>query len=1222
MDYKLALEITANNRSLGTTLNASGQMVRQFGQKAEQSFKSIGTTSKNAANQVKADWTKAAKDNSAAQAAFTKDATAANRKAAQEASRTLREVNAARSQAAQELGRGFLLTSAAFGLGILGVVNVTKNFNSQISTLGAVSDTAGEDLGRLRNAVLEAGKATVFSASEAAKGAQELARAGVSVENVIGGGLRGALNLAAAGQLDLGEASEIAATALNVFNLSGTQMSHVADVIAAGAGKAQGTVHEMGFALKQSALVANQFGLSLEETIGGLTLFAKNGLIGSDAGTSFRTMLLRLGAPTIEARGAMKQLGLEFYDAQDNFVGITNAADQLQQKLSGVSEEQRNAALSTIFGQDAIRGANILVNEGAAGYQKYIDMVNDFGYANRQASKNMDNLNGDLERLKGSLEVAIIGTGSQADGVLRELVQSLDLMVSAYSELPSSVQGGVLALAGFVAVGTGAVGLVGTMIPKYQALNAALLTMGRTGAVLSTGLKFTTLAMGGVAAAATAGLFIYGLYAESKAKAKAQTDRLTEALKAERDGQLGAGSAALQAEGAYKAALPSLTKLGISQTTYMEALRGSKAAQDEAVKSVLAANPALESNATNMKLVNDFLFNSQTNWRGASEAQRQFASQNPQLVRTLSDVREQYNKLSPSVRKSIEEAQKDKDTRKDVRNAALEMGKSFGKTGGDLEKFTQSLTGQKDELSDLAAELNVTREQLLLWGKGSEEVAESVGKDLKKAMEATSQSFSKFGDVIGNFSGQQSVVAGDIRTFYKDTIKVSSDFIRDIESAMKRGLDPSLISRLLQAGPEAASPILKTILADHSGSLIKMTNESESKLREINSLAVQLARITNLAVNGQTDQLAKDSATAMAIVQKNYETGGKLSAQALAQQLGIGLEDVRRITGQFGISVIDAGNEVRAAFNNAPIVFGKSPGFENATGDVDRELNVTRRAEGGFDRGEPAVAPAGAMVLWAEPETGGESYIPHAPSKRSRSVGILAQTADLFGLEVLDPRNGGSIAPRRFANGGIFGVYPPTPGGGGAISQAAYANMNHEYKLLEAFYEDMKNRQLQGSGWQAVTAFLQRNGVPFQVTSALRPGDLDSLHSTGKAVDMVGDMAQIYRALEPAARANQLQELFYDPLGGWDNGKFIGAIGGHSDHVHAATYDRGGYIPMGTSVVHNSSGRPEPVFTADQFDRLLERINGPGVAPINVYANAKSTAEIAREVQRKQRPGR
>lgn len=1218
MDYLLALSLSADARGLRVGLNAGAQEIRQFGRKAEQSFQGVAASGRKAAHQVRDDWTKAARDNTSAQAAFAKDATAANRKAMQDASRNLREVKAGREATMQEISRGLLLTSAAFGLGILGTVNVTRKFNAEISTLGAVADASGQELMQLRQAVLDAGQATVYSASEAAKGAQELARAGVSVQNIIGGGLKGALNLAAAGQLDLGEASEIAATAMNVFNLKGTQMAHISDVLAAGAGKAQGNLHDMGYALKQSALVANQFGLSLDETVGGLSLFASRGLIGSDAGTSFRTMLLRLNPQSKEAGAMMKQLGLDFYDAQGDFVGIKDVAGQLSATLGHLSDEQRDAALNVIFGQDAIRGANILVQLGAEGYQKYIDAVNDFGYANRQASKNMDNLNGDLERLKGSFEVALIGTGEQADGVLRDLVQTTDLMVSAYSDLPDELQGGIIAMSAFIAVGTGAVGLVGTMIPKYRALNDVFSNMGKTGATLSTALRMTTIGLGVASAAAAAGLLIYGIYAQKKAEAKAQTDRLTEALYAERDGQIGASTAAILSESSYKRVADKIRDLGINQSTYLSALKGSKVAQDQAIQSVLAANPGLEKNAATMKAVNEMLFNTDGNLR-SREAAQLFAV-DPKLAKSLEDVGKQYSKLSPSVRKSIEDSKNDASTKKDLRSEVLEFNKAQGLTGGTLERATQAMSGQKDELSDLAAELDVTRETLVEWGKGSEEAGQQIAKSLKQAEEATSKSFASFGDVIGKFGGQQSVAGGDIRKFYKDTIKQSSDFARQIEQAIQRGLDPALVSRLLQAGPEQAAPILKTLLSDHSGNLIKMTNESEDKLREINTLAVQLARITNLAVNDRGDQMAKDSAKAMAIVQAAYENGGTISAQKLNEKLGIGLEEAKRITGAYGLSIVTGFNQVRSAFDAAPISAPAITAISKKYAEDPSKVDYKQYAEGGIENHTAHIAPGQSDVrVFAEPETGGEAYIPLSPTKRQRSTDILHTVAGQFGLDVIDPRHGGSV--RTFASGGIYGVYPPVRPGAGSVGQAMYAGANSEYKLLEKFYEESKKQV--GGGWQSITSFLTQQGAPFTVTSTTggqhAPG---SYHYAGKAVDLVSpDMLSLFHTLERAS--SSLSELFYDPAGySYKKGARIAPIGGHSDHVHAATYDQGGWIKPGMNAVYNGSSRPEAVFTADQFDRLIEAVHTGNGAPIYVSGDSKSVVAIARETASRVRPKR
>lgn len=75
---------------------------------------------------------------------------------------------------------------------------------------------------------------------------------------------------------------------------------------------------------------------------------------------------------------------------------------------------------------------------------------------------------------------------------------------------------------------------------------------------------------------------------------------------------------------------------------------------------------------------------------------------------------------------------------------------------------------------------------------------------------------------------------------------------------------------------------------------------------------------------------------------------------------------------------------------------------------------VTPMADGGHR--EAKIAPGGSYILWAENETGGESYIPHAPSKRKRSTKILAETANLFGLNLV---NAEGVAVTPMALGGV-----------------------------------------------------------------------------------------------------------------------------------------------------------------------------------------------------------
>jgi TP901 family phage tail tape measure protein len=179
----------------------------------------------------------------------------------------------------------------------------------------------GRTLGDLRAAAMKAGADTQYSATEAADAITEMAKAGVSAKDIMGGGLKGALSLAAAGQLDVADAAGIASVAMTQFSLTGKDLPHVADLLAAGAGKAMGSVGDLGAALNQAGLIASAAGLSIEETTGTLSAFASAGLIGSDAGTSLKTMLQALQAPSGKAAELMADLGLNMYDANGNMLG-------------------------------------------------------------------------------------------------------------------------------------------------------------------------------------------------------------------------------------------------------------------------------------------------------------------------------------------------------------------------------------------------------------------------------------------------------------------------------------------------------------------------------------------------------------------------------------------------------------------------------------------------------------------------------------------------------------------------------------------------------------------------------------------------------------------------------------------------------------------------------------------------------------------------------------
>lgn len=426
--------------------------------------------------------------------------------------RSMQDLNANVQQhkaAYQNIGNLAIGAGVVVAAGIAMMVKAYMDFDKSMSAVQAATRATGGDLEALRNLAIKAGADTSFSAAQAADGITELAKAGVHVQDILNGGLAGALSLAAAGQMGVAESAELAATAMVTFGLKGDKIPHIADLLAAAAGKAQGSVHDMGEALKMSALVADSLGISIEDTTGTLAAFANAGLIGSDAGTSFKTMLMRLTPQSQEARDKMKELGFSAYDAGGQFIGMTALAQEMKDSFGNLDQESRNAALGIIFGADAVRAANILFKEGADGIKEWIDNVNAAGYAAAQASIMQDNLSGDIEKLGGSIDSVFIQSGSGANTVLRDLVQSFTELVNWIGTLDPEVLDVGVKFAAAGAAGLILFGAVTKMLPGIIQAVTTFRTMNEASSPIPGKLGAIAKAAA-VAGAALAALTIIG----------------------------------------------------------------------------------------------------------------------------------------------------------------------------------------------------------------------------------------------------------------------------------------------------------------------------------------------------------------------------------------------------------------------------------------------------------------------------------------------------------------------------------------------------------------------------------------------------------------------------------------------------------------------------------------------------------------------------------------
>ena len=349
-----------------------------------------------------------------------------------------------------KLKSGFMTAGLAVGAlsAAVGVAAVKSfmDFDASMSTVQANTKASASEMSMLRDAALDAGQRTIYSATESADAINELAKAGMSTANILNGGLNGALDLAASDGMAVSDAAELMASTLAQFNLKGTDATKVADALAAGAGNAQGSASDLGKALSQVGLVANQYGVSMQETTGTLAAFANAGMIGSDAGTSLKSMLIALANPSKKAQQALDDLGISAWDSQGNFIGLSGLAGQLQTKMAGLTDQQKQQAMATIFGTDAVRSAGVLYKEGASGIDKWTKTVSDSGYASEQAAARTNNLKGDIEQFSGSIETMLIKIGGGANGPLRTMVQGATDLVTAFSTLDPHIQQTVVLL--------------------------------------------------------------------------------------------------------------------------------------------------------------------------------------------------------------------------------------------------------------------------------------------------------------------------------------------------------------------------------------------------------------------------------------------------------------------------------------------------------------------------------------------------------------------------------------------------------------------------------------------------------------------------------------------------------------------------------------------------------------------------------------------------------
>jgi len=649
-------------------------------------------------------------------------------------------------EALNTLGQAGVAAGGLLAAGVGVAIAKFADFDQAMSYVQAATHESADNMALLREAALEAGASTVFSATESANAIEELSKAGVSTADILGGALAGSLDLAAAGGLGVADAAGIAATTMQQFGLKGKDAAHVADLLAAGAGKAMGDVDDIAQALNQAGLVASQFGISVEETTGTLAAFAQAGLLGSDAGTSFRTMLLRLANPTEEVKSLMSDLNIQAYDQQGNFVGLAKLAGNLQSSLGGMTQAQKDQTLAMIFGQDAIRSANILLREGEAGIRNWTAAVDDQGYAAETASQRLDNLKGDWEAFTGALDTAFIKMGEGADGPIRGLIQGLTGLVDWFTELPDVVQHGTF----FLGTALSAIGLLGggalLAIPKIFEFQLALkaLSTATEGSTSTLGSAANFLkgpwgvAIGAAVAATTVWIATNARMAAAAGELRDTLDKTTGAVT---DYTRELIAKKLQEAGAFDGA----REAGITQKELTDAIYEGGQAYDDMLSKLRAAHDASGGwNATIGNSINT-VRELGVNLEDAKRGHENLAAATERTQSVAEDADQAINGQKDQLGELGDAASQ---TKEDVKGLADAIS-GFGSASFDVEQASISF---ESALADLTTTVND--------GKGSLDKTTEAGRATGSQLIETARSTNEYAAAVSAMGGSTEEVQG------------------------------------------------------------------------------------------------------------------------------------------------------------------------------------------------------------------------------------------------------------------------------------------------------------------------------------------------------------------------------------------------------------------------------------------------------------------------------
>lgn len=960
---------------------------------------------------------------------------------------------------------------AGVGAAFQATVSAGNDFTNNMNTLAAVSGATATQLEEAGKRARELGNDVSLpatSAGDAALAMSELAKGGFSVEQAMSAA-KGTLQLAAAAQVDGATAATIQSQALQAFRLGAEDAARVSDILAGGANASSAEIQGIAHGLQQAGTVANGFGVSVEDTVTALAMFANAGIQGSDAGTLLKSSLLAMTNQSKPAQGAIEELGLTLYDMEDKFVGLPSLFEQLSVAQKNMTDEQFHAATATLFGSDAIRQAMVAAEQGGEGFEKLKAAVVREGQAAEVAAARTRGLPGAISSVSNaaeelSLRLYDLAKGPAEQG-LRQLADGITYVGDNFDKVPVEAYGAALAmLVGRATGATKSLGAAGGSLKKFtEEMRVAQAAAEKQGQALS------TLAAGSQQLAKVSPVW-------ERARASYQSGAAGLGAVAAR--HRAAADAAKQHALETKSAFNAIDRIG-AQASHSFAANVSRMGS--------AAAGAATGGFSLLKSAGSGLMGALGGpWglaiAGAGVALGALAEHHAKAAAKEAEHKANVDALTGSL--NAQTSAITDVTRELLVNRAEQEGllKNAQTAGVQLETVTAAMQGQEDAYKAINAVAGRHMDQMLaqsaLWKtqKASFESAGISAQVLQKALIGDQDALSKFvaqdqQALLFEMQGKLDAVS-EASFKLADGVSGARGELQEAEQAATRKREAlAALEHSMQNGVTLADLFGRSLESINSDKSITVkadaiTEETRTKLDEIGAKVgkpfeghVKIEFPDGISIINYLDQIGIKTKNLDGYIQienqspeiisflenlglrvKNLPSGDVVinsndpEVRARMVELGLLVQDSK----SGSVEISDNVNSVMARLNSLD---GHNTASTHTVTTVEQRVQYwtsigkpregaekiqgpvpINKADGGivhFANGgeyhEAEIARPGTIRIWNEPETEGEAYIPMAVAKRHRSERILGEVARRFGKTLIDRD---ALA---FAHGGILG---------------------------------------------------------------------------------------------------------------------------------------------------------------------------------------------------------